>query len=486
MTNTDLLNDIEYMSLNISRAFEDIDTLRVIDTVNNSNRVTDTSKKLTKIAVESIANTLGVNLNVSLEDFSSAKKVTVDFISRIIKSILEGIRWIGKKIMELFYSIFGILSNPVKRVSENIKEALYESERIKKINIEKIDILIEISMMVSNIYVGKERYLDDSKYPQITLSELSNGVDGVSFLDINHKEIPKVNHIKKEDIKTICLRNHYMSASLRLKKVFKHSIEIFPKDIINALEHFTKLFNFLSNEYATYISNIVNIINDLIFTISKCESITDVNLAIKKSIDILSELENRLRKHLISLFPDNEQSEILKGDHSRPLGFYFRTVKLPGQYMVEFFTSKNLIIPITTVGVIMKDRDDNLEPYMIPFKDFTRDNLLEISKANSKVNDLFKNSNIKDKYKKQETRITSLVINLSHCYDNQTTIGEGNNKELVEIINSLSKVISTLGVINNSNAANLYRDISYSIVSIDGFIKTVYTKPIKAINNSQE
>jgi len=142
MTNTDLLNDIEYMSLNISRAFEDINTLDSIQQISNSNNFNSSSTELTKITLESMADRLGLNLNalsnknsnLALEDVESIKETLINFIIKIFSSILKAVIFIGDSIRTYIknaiigYSLIGEeLYERVKDIKKRIFNKNYKT-----------------------------------------------------------------------------------------------------------------------------------------------------------------------------------------------------------------------------------------------------------------------------------------------------------------------------------------------------------------------
>jgi len=146
MYTNDLLNDIDYMSVNLSRAFEDINTLDSIHYINQTNKTSTISNRMTRIAVEAIANTLGVTSNISLEDDNEGSG-TVDkiiaFLKRMWQGVVDAVKWIGKKIKEVFDKLFGNNSADVKEVKEEVKAAKETAKEIKKINSKDLPTLEE-------------------------------------------------------------------------------------------------------------------------------------------------------------------------------------------------------------------------------------------------------------------------------------------------------------------------------------------------------
>jgi len=122
----DTMSAINDMSLNISRAFEDIDTLRDIQNISQSNSLNKTNTELTKIAVESIANRLGIsNINISLEDSNNTGigATLLNIITKVFTSILNGLLWLKDMFMKLFNSLFGNKNNGIEETNKKVNDS---------------------------------------------------------------------------------------------------------------------------------------------------------------------------------------------------------------------------------------------------------------------------------------------------------------------------------------------------------------------------
>jgi len=489
MYTNDLLNDIDYMSVNISRAFEDINTLDSINYIRNTNKPNDVSDKLTKIAVESIANTLGVNLNVSLEDYTSTGKAVIDFISRILKNILDAIKWIGNKLIEVLLEYFSNHSTPVSTVDTDSKEAVKVNDAAKKRNGKRskdekiidnkdaIDELIAMALSVSNIGTTineteiEELFLYITSLEHITPQQVKDAIPSCKF-ENNNNESANLNENATQIIFTLGIKN----PSYLLRRSFFSLKEITPYDINKRIMLLIETMTFLTVEYDEYLDSIINIFEHHISNIDEVKTIEDLFFNFET---LLTSINNQTLD-IINNIPHSIINMSAKDITQDPV--------ITVESLCQFYTKEIIqdkIMLLLRLDTYNTKNNENVPP---TFAGFKREDFLTINENNIKLNNLFKDDSIVKKYRIANKKAIELIKNMRIAMDEKSSLSASSESlsKLADIVKKTLDAINILSVINSGNIVKTHAEISNFKSNVNTFIKHNFTKPITAIIKNEK